>query len=93
MPWLPPILRVAVSVGQCQPLESTLPRAAAEAAAAAAAAASEVLSSAILAVKRTFRPSVIRKKRTHGFLHRNASTGGRQLLKRRRRIGRKTLCP
>ena len=56
-------------------------------------AVEDVLSAALLLVARTFRPSVVRKKRTHGFLHRNASTSGRRVLARRRRLGRKTLCP
>lgn len=51
------------------------------------------LSGAIMAIKRTYRPSVVRKKRTHGFLHRNATTSGQKLLTRRKRKGRKTLCP
>jgi large subunit ribosomal protein L34 len=51
------------------------------------------LAGAIMAIKRTYRPSVVRKKRTHGFLHRNSTTSGQKLLKRRIRKGRKTLCP
>ena len=45
----------------------------------------------VLAVKRTFQPSTIRKKRKHGFLSRNASTGGRRVLARRRAKGRSNL--
>ena len=41
------------------------------------------------AVTRTYHPHVIRKKRKHGFLHRNATTSGRRVLSRRARKGRK----
>lgn len=41
------------------------------------------------AVKRTYHPHVVRKKRKHGFLHRNATTAGRRVLSRRARKGRK----
>lgn len=43
--------------------------------------------------KRTYQPSVVRKKRTHGFLARNATTSGQKLLGRRRRKGRANLAP
>ena len=44
-----------------------------------------------LAVKRTFQPSVIRRKRKHGFLARVHSKKGRQIINRRRAKGRHNL--
>lgn len=45
----------------------------------------------IRAIKRTFQPSLIRRKRKHGFLVRLKDRNGRRILKRRRLKGRKQL--
>jgi len=42
-------------------------------------------------IKRTYQPSVIRKRRKTGFLSRQKSVGGRRILKRRRAKGRMRL--
>lgn len=46
----------------------------------------------ILFVKRTFQPSILRRKRKHGFLARAATRHGQDILNRRRFKKRTNLC-
>ena len=58
---------------------------------AVASNSNSMLSWAIWLIKRTYQPSLLKKKRQCGYMKRKQTVGGRRILKRRRKKGRKRL--
>mmetsp|Transcript_1712 Transcript_1712/g.3605 ORF Transcript_1712/g.3605 Transcript_1712/m.3605 type:complete len:150 (-) Transcript_1712:240-689(-) len=50
-----------------------------------------ILNWAIWLIKRTYQPSLLKKKRQCGYMKRKQTVGGRRILKRRKKKGRKRL--
>jgi len=50
-----------------------------------------ITSLSVWLIKRTFQPSLLRKKRKHGYLKRSESVGGRKILRRRKAKNRARL--
>jgi large subunit ribosomal protein L34 len=75
------------SVSHCVTTISLLPRAPTVLSSVAAALGNL----AVWLIKRTFQPSLVKRKRRMGYLVRQRTPGGRNVLKRRRAKGRARL--